>query len=67
VNVTVWHKEKIARNYRQLYNIENIDYCNMIKSANSVPWFKYFVDWAKTFLPGFVKDCPYKGVSNKLS
>jgi hypothetical protein len=64
VNVTCWYKEKIERNFRQLYNIENIDYCKMIKTADSLPWFSYFVDWAKAFLPGMIKDCPIRGVSN---
>jgi hypothetical protein len=64
LNITGWYKEKIAQNYRQIFNVERIDYCSMIKTADSLPWFKYFIDWAKAFLPGLVKDCPYSGVSN---
>jgi hypothetical protein len=64
VNVTIWYKEKNAQSYRQLYNIEKIDYCRMIKAAYAIPWFSDLVDWVKTFLPGLVKDCPITGVSN---
>jgi hypothetical protein len=64
LNITLWHKEKIARNYRQLFNIENIDYCGTMKTVDALPWFKFFVEWAKDFLPGLVKDCPVTGVGN---
>jgi hypothetical protein len=64
VNITGWHKEKIEQNYRQLFNIENIDYCATMKTVDLMPWFKYFVEFAKEFLPGLVKDCPITGVSN---
>jgi hypothetical protein len=56
--LTGWHKEKIAQNYRQIFNVEKIDYCSMIKTANLLPWFNDLIDWAKSFLPGLVKDCP---------
>jgi hypothetical protein len=62
VNITGWFKEKTAQNFRQLYNIENIDYCGSLKTINLMPWFSYFIDWAKTFLPGLIKDCPITGV-----
>jgi hypothetical protein len=64
VNVTGWYKEKIAQNYRQIFNVDKIDYCSMIKTADSLPWFSYFIDWAKAFLPGLVRVCPVTGVSS---
>jgi hypothetical protein len=62
VNITCWYKERTDRNYRQLFNIENIDYCSTIKTIDSLPWFKYFIEFAKLYLPGLVKDCPITGV-----
>jgi hypothetical protein len=64
INVTIWHKEKTARNYRQIFNVEKIDYCSTIKNVNKIPWLKYFVFFAKETLPGLVQDCPVRGVNS---
>jgi hypothetical protein len=64
LNITVWHKEKIARNFRQIINLNKIDYCNAKKNINSFPWFKDLLFFAEETMPGLVQDCPYKGVSS---
>jgi hypothetical protein len=66
VNVTSWHREKTARNYRQIAKVENIDYCSMIKSINMIPWFNFFIMFAEESLPGLVQECPVRGVNFTL-
>jgi hypothetical protein len=61
LNVTVWHKSKTASNFRQIININKIDYCNVKANLNSYPWMKDLLFWSEVTLPGLVRDCPYEG------
>jgi hypothetical protein len=65
-NVTLWHKEKTAKNYRQLINVEKIDYCPNFRNAKKLPWFQYFMEFTKEAYPELTHDCPYVDVMKIL-
>jgi hypothetical protein len=64
LNITGWYKENLGRNFHQFFNVEKIDYCDLMKTIDSIPWFKFFMNWADAHLPGIIKPCPFTGVSN---
>jgi hypothetical protein len=55
LNVTSWHKEKIARNFRQIINVNKIDYCSAKKNIQNFPWFKDLLFFAEETLTGLFK------------
>jgi hypothetical protein len=61
LNITVWHKSKTASNFRQIININKIEYCSVKENLNSYPWMKDLLFWSEVTLPGLVRDCPYEG------
>lgn len=64
INLTVWHKEKTAQNFRQYIKIDKIEYCSVTKNIKNFPWFNDIMVWTETTFPGFIKPCPVSGVSN---
>lgn len=54
----LWHKT-YGSNYRQLININNLDFCKVVGYPDIYPLYKPSLDYLNLTYPGNIHKCPY--------